>query len=132
MRTSTRTLLVVTAAIEAAIGVALALSPSVPVSLLLGASLDSPGGLVIGRVAGAALLSLGLGCWLARNDEQSRAARGLIGAMLLYNAAAVSVLVYAGIGLGLSGIGLWPAVILHAALAIWCIACLRNKRVNGK
>ena len=132
MRTSTRTLLVVTAAIEAAIGVALALSPSVPVSLLLGASLDSPGGLVIGRVAGATLLSLGLGCWLARNDEQSRAARGLIETTLLYNAAAVSVLVYAGTGLGLSGIGLWPAVILHAALAIWCIACLRNKRVNGK
>jgi hypothetical protein len=123
-------LLIVTAAIEAATGLALVLSPSVPVSMLLGASLDSPAGMVTARVAGAALLSLGVACWLARDDGRSRAATGLIAAMLLYNAGAVAVLVYAGTGLGLSGIGLWPAVLLHAALAVWCIACLRTKRVN--
>jgi len=86
--------------------------------------------LVIGRVAGAALLSLGVACWLARNDETRRAAIGMVTAMLLYNVAAVAVLAYAGIGAGLSGIGLWPAVLLHAALAVWCLACLRTKRVN--
>ena len=123
-------LLIVTTIIEAAIGLALVLSPSMPVSMLLGASLDTPGGMVAARIAGAALLALATACWLARNDSQSRAATGLIAALLLYNVAAVAVLVHAGTGLGLSGIGLWPAVLLHAALAVWCIACLRTRRVN--
>jgi hypothetical protein len=125
-----RTLLVVTAVIEAATGVTLVLLPSALAAILLGASLDTLGGLVVARVAGVALLSLSVVCWLSRDDGQSRAARGVIAAMLLYNAGVFAVLAYAGMGLGLSGIGLWPAVLLHAALAAWCIACLRTKRVN--
>jgi quinol-cytochrome oxidoreductase complex cytochrome b subunit len=124
-------LLVVTAVIEAATGLALLGLPSLVVSLLLGASFDSPSALVVARVAGAALLSLGVACWLARNDEKSRATVGVVTAMLLYNIAAVSVLTYAGLGVRLSGIGLWPAVLLHTALAAWCIACLRSRQMNA-
>ena len=124
-------LLVVTAVIEAATGLALLGLPSLVVSLLLGALFDTPSALVVARVAGAALLSLGLACWLARNDEKSRATVGVVTAMLLYNIAAVSVLTYAGLGVRLSGIGLWPAVLLHTALAAWCIACLRSRQMNA-
>ena len=125
-----KTLFIVTAVVEAGIGVALLLSPSAPVAILLGASLDTPAGFVVARVAGAALLSLGIACWLAHYDEKSCAARGLVTAMLFYNVAAVAVLVYAGIGLGLSGIGLWPAVLLHSVLVVWCLVCLWIKRIN--
>ena len=52
-----KTLLIVTALLEAVTGLALSLSPALPVSLLLGAVLDTPGGLTVARVAGAALLS---------------------------------------------------------------------------
>ena len=45
--------------------------------------------------------------------------------MLMYNIVATAVLAFAGIGLGLHGVALWPAVILHAAMALWCLACLR-------
>ena len=125
-----RHLFVVSAAIEAGAGLSLLLLPAVPVLLLLGLPLDTPAGLAVGRVGGAALLSMGAACWLARNDEQSQAATGLIAAMLLYNIAVVVVLAHAGMGLGALGVGLWPAVLLHLALAIWCIACLWCKRVS--
>jgi hypothetical protein len=122
-----KTLLTVTAVLEAATGLALVARPSAPVALLLGSSLDTPAALTIGQVAGAALLSLGVACWLARNDGSSRAGSGVVAAMLLYNAAVVVVLARAGIAPGLSGIGLWPAVVLHLAMAAWCVACLRVK-----
>jgi hypothetical protein len=82
---------------------------------------------VVGRLAGAGLLSLGVVCWLARNDEPSRAVHGLVAAMLLYNIIAVVVLAYAGGVLALVGIALWPAVVLHTALTVWCIACRRSE-----
>jgi hypothetical protein len=125
-----KSLLIATGAIEAATGLALLGLPSLVVSLLLGGALDTPAALVVARVGGAAVLSIGVSCWLARNDHQGRAAKGLVAGLLLYNIAAVAVLAYAGIGLGLSGIGLWPAVVLHAVLAAWCIACLRTRQAN--
>jgi hypothetical protein len=124
-----KTLLVVTAVVEMATGLALVLAPSGVASFLLGSPLDTPAALLVGRVAGVALLALGIACWLARRDEPGRAAAGLIAPMLLYNAG---VVVFLGLALGggLSGIGFWPAVLLHVVLATWCIACLRGKHVT--
>ena len=73
----------VTALVETSIGVTLLLSPPFVVGLLLGASLEAPAALIVGRVAGAALLSLGGVCWLARDDGPSRVVRRLIAMMLL-------------------------------------------------
>jgi hypothetical protein len=101
------------------------------VALLLGSGLHSSAAVTLGRLVGAALLALGVACWLARLDGQSRAAKGLVMAMLLYNLAAVAILGPAGIESGLVGVALWPAVVLHAAMAVWCIACLKRKRVTG-
>ena len=115
--------LTLTAIIEAATGLALIAVPAIVVRLLLGAEI-SGASMPLGRVAGAALLALGVACWLARDDRQSRTARGLVVAMLMYNIVATAVLAFAGIGLGLHGVALWPAVVLHAAMAVWCIVCL--------
>jgi hypothetical protein len=119
-------LLKLTALIEAATGFGLIVIPSVVVRLLLGSPLDTPAAVTLGRIAGAALLALGVACWLARDDTQSRTARGLVVAMLMYNLVATAVLAFAGIGLGLHGVALWPAVVLHAAMGAWCVACLRR------
>ena len=122
----TRKLLVVTALAETGVGLTLLLSPPLVAGLLLGVSLDAPAALVVGRIAGAALLSLGGACWLARDDGPSLARRGLVAALLLYNCAACAVLAHAGAGVRLVGVLMWPAVALHAVLAVWCIACLRS------
>jgi hypothetical protein len=121
-------LFIVTAMVEVGTGLALAIAPSVLVGLLLASPLSTSVGMIVGRVAGAALISLGAACWLARDDEHSRAATGLIVSMLLYNTAAVALLGHAGMVSGLAGVGLWPGVLLHVALAAWCIACLRASR----
>ena len=123
-----RKLLIVTAFVETATGLMLVVSPTLVVAFLLGASLDAPAALVVARMAGAALLSLGCACWLARNDGPNRAVPGLVAAMLLYNSVAVAVLAHAGAVARLVGVLTWPVMALHAALAIWCIACLRSGR----
>jgi len=86
-----------------------------------------PPPVALGRVAGAGLFALGVACWLAGSDTKNRAARGLAVAMSFYNLATFAVLLGAGLGSKLVGIALWPAVVLHAAMAVWCLACLRRK-----
>jgi hypothetical protein len=117
-----RRLLVVTALLEGATGLALVALPSRLVTLLLGSSLDAPAAVTVARVAGVALA---LTCWLARADAQSGAARGLVAAMALYHAGVAVVLAHGSIGLGLSGLGLWPTALFHAAMTVWCLKAWR-------
>ena len=114
-------LLKFTALIEVLAGLALLVVPAVAVKLLLGAEI-SGAAIPLGRVAGTALLALGVACWLARGDAPSRAGRfHLVAGMLVYNVGAVVVLGVAGIQSQTTGIALWPAVILHAVMAVWCV-----------
>lgn len=119
-------LLVVSAAVEVGAGVALLAAPLVIVGLLIGSTLDSPTALAVTRLAGAALVTLALVCWFASRDPRSRAASGVVAAMLFYNAAAVGILMYVALGIGETGVGTWPAIVLHAALAAWCLASVRS------
>ncbi len=121
-----KTLLTTTAVIEFGAGLALVCCPSAMAAFLLGAPIEGPTALTVARVGGAGLLALSVACWLARGDANSRAAKGLIAAMLLYNVATVGILAYARIGLGLYGVLLWPGVVLHAMMAVWCVESLRR------
>jgi len=115
----------VTAFVEAGVGLSLLFLPAFPITLLLGLKQAALEALLVGRLAGAALLAVGVASWLARSDRQSPVRLGLLTGILIYNVAAALILAYAGLVLSMVGIALWPAVILHSVLAVWCLTCLR-------
>ena len=109
-----RTVLGVAAGIEAVTGLVMILFPHALIRLLLGA--DATGlNIVIGRVAGIALLSLGLGCWMGRQESMFGWA---LFAMLTYNLLVTIYLAFVGLSTEFVGVLLWPAAALHAALTV--------------
>jgi uncharacterized membrane protein len=119
--------LMVTAFAEGGIGLLLLIWPFLPLALLLGVDHASSEVTICARIAGAALLALGVACWLGQFDKQQSAQFGLLSGILIYDLAAAVILAYAGLFVRLVGIALWPAVVLHAALAVWCVLCLSDK-----
>ncbi len=103
--------LILAAVSEAATGAALLVVPSLVGWLLLGEELTGVA-IPVARVTGIALIALGVACWPGPP---------LVG-MLTYSAVVTLYLAYVGFAGGLTGILLWPAVVLHViltALLIW-------------
>ncbi len=120
-------LLKTTGLLEAGAGLGLLTVPAVVVRLLLGAEI-SGAAIPLGRVGGAGLLALGVACWLAQDDARSRDARAIISGMVIYNSGVAIVLGITGIQTPPGGILLWPAVILHAGMTVWCVGSLLAKK----
>jgi hypothetical protein len=109
-----RSVLGVAAAVEAVTGLFLLAFPHLLAKLLLGVAVTGVS-IVIGRVAGIALLSLGVGCWFGRQELSCGWA---LAAMLLYNALVTLYLAFVGLGTEFVGVLLWPAVVVHAVLTM--------------
>jgi hypothetical protein len=90
---------------EAATGLALLIVPSFVGQLLLGEQLTGVA-VPVARVAGIALIALGIACWPGPP---------LVG-MLSYSALITVYLAYLGFADGFAGVLLWPAVIVHVIL----------------
>src|SRR5512139_1769486 len=100
---------------EAGTGLALLIVPSLVGRVLLGEELTGIA-IPVARVAGIALIALGLACWPG-SDAASTAARPFR-AMLCYSLLATLYLIYLGISGEWIGGLLWPAVVVHAILTI--------------
>jgi hypothetical protein len=103
---------------EVATGLALFFVPSVVGLLLLGQELTGIT-VPVARVAGFALIGLGIACWPGPP----------LAGMLIYSAAVALYLGYLGFAGTLTGVLLWPAVVLHAILTtlfIWAFS-IRGK-----
>jgi len=92
---------------EAATGLALLIVPSLVGQLLLGEPLAGVA-IPAARVAGIALIALGIACWPGPP---------LVG-MVTYSALVTVYLAYLGFAGGLTGLLLWPAVVLHVILTV--------------
>jgi len=113
-----RNVLIVASAVELATGVALLIVPSLAGQLLFGEPLTGIA-LPVARMAGIALMALGIACWPGPPRP----------AMLAYNAAVATYLAWLGVAGGLGGILLWPAVALHTILTVLlAIAITRPSR----
>ena len=88
---------------EAATGLALLIAPSLVGQLLLGEQLSGVA-TPVARVAGIALIALGIACWPGWPP---------LPGMLIYSGAVTLYLAYLGFAGGLGGVLLWPAVVLH-------------------
>ena len=110
---TTRMLVLLSAAIEAATGVALIAVPEFVARLLLGVGLSSSG-VAVARVGGFALLSLGLACWPTADSTTLSAVR----ALFAYNLLAAFYLGYLRVSGEFIACLLWPACTLHAVLAL--------------
>lgn len=115
-------LLTVAALAELATGLALLVVPALVGRLLLGNDLTGVA-TPVARVAGIALIALGVGCLPGRT--------ALCG-MLTYSVLATAYLAYLAIRGEWVGPLLWPAVVLHAVLSILLAGVWRmvHKEVN--
>lgn len=91
---------------EVATGLALLIVPSFVGQLLLGEQLTGVA-VPVARVAGIALIALGIACWPGWPPRAG---------MLIYSGAVALYLAYLGFAGGLNGVLLWPAVIFHLML----------------
>jgi len=101
---------------EASTGLALLVLPGLVGRLLLGEELTGIA-IPVARVAGIALVALGLACW----PGTPRAG------MLTYSAAVTLYLAYFGVTGSSTGLLLWPAVVLHLILTALLTRGLLNR-----
>ncbi|MGA8036700.1 MAG: hypothetical protein WA823_16605 [Candidatus Acidiferrales bacterium] len=102
----------IAALLEIVVGAALIAAPNFVSGLLFGSALDGAG-VVLGRFAGIALFSLGIG---GISGDSAGARNPVALSLLIFNAGAAIFLVWVGVATPFRGVLLWPAAILHAAL----------------
>ena len=113
------------AGVEIGTGLVLMVVPVLAVELLLGSKLSSDA-LPLCRVAGIAMLALGLASWPSRAATERRA-RAFWG-MLAYNALVGLYLAHLGAFRHVTGLLLWPAVALHLVVALLLLWTSRRAR----
>jgi hypothetical protein len=113
-------LLILTAIIECLTGLVALVYPPILIRLLFGSEIAGAG-VLISRIAGISLISLGVACW-----PDGNILRAFFG-MITYNPLVALFLVWVGINDG-GGILLWPVVVIHAGFAVLLVWAWRKEK----
>ena len=119
----------IAAAVECFAGLAFSLIPAFIVSLLLGIEPGSAA-VLVARVTGLALLSLGIACWGAGTDSGSPAQTATFRAITVYNAGVAGLLITFGVTGQAHGVFLWFSAIVHVLLAGALVSSRAPKRAT--
>lgn len=114
-------LLTVVAVAEALTGLIVIAVPQVAAQLLFGAGVVGAG-VAMSRIVGILLVAIGVACWPGP---------ALVG-MLTYGAGVTLYLIYIGLFEGITGVLLWPAVVLHVVLTALLARALSSNREATK
>jgi hypothetical protein len=118
--------LTLTAILEGLTGIALIAIPGTIGFILLGTPPNGPGTTIISMIAGAAILSLALICWLLRKISSPQK---LVMGMLVYNCVIIAIALYGIFIFGLSEPGLWMIILFHSGLSVWGVITIQSKKV---
>src|SRR5262245_58437285 len=118
-------LLALAAVLEAVTGLALMIHPTLVAQLLFGDGVAGAG-MALSRIAGIALLALGVACWPER--EAGSGSAPAFRAMLTYSLLVTIYLAYLGGVAHLAAMLLWPAVAAHVIFMLLLVAAWRHDR----
>ena len=104
-------ILILAALAEGGTGVILLAYPPIVVQLLFGAEIVGAG-IIMSRLAGIALIGLGVACWPGTGT------RPAFQGMVTYSTLAMLYLIYIGVRGESAGLLLWPGVVVHAILVV--------------
>ncbi len=117
--------------VELPIGLLLLIIPAFISHQLLGVETSSVFENTIARVAGVAITSLAISCWLSRNNTKIDSQRPVIAAMLFYNLAVAILLINYWIAAG-STLLLIVAIVVHLLLFVACLYLFNRSKSTRK
>jgi len=106
---------------EALTGVILLLYPPIVVRVLFGAEI-SGAGVIMSRLAGIAMIGLGVACWPSNSAAQQPYG------MLTYSTLAMLYLIRIGVHGAPEGPLLWPGVVVHAIIVVFLLGARFKER----
>ena len=113
--------------LEIVVGAIFITVPTIPCALLFGANPDNIG-TPLARWVGVSLFALGIACLPRKATEPLRST--VLG-LFVFNAGVAILFAWVGAVATVHGFLLWPAVILHAVIAVALLPQLLNTRAAG-